>query len=125
MIATCRQLVLCCGSGRKVRDGRHGLHCEMAGLGETLHSCAAFSLAYGSGKYLYTLVQYLAILPTKPGNKIHVYVLTIAFLPNFLVAMHTSHSDILLSAYKYPSITSTSIHTEYVSAQRLLQVLQE
>ena len=40
--------------------------------GETLHSCAAFSLAYGSGKYLYTLVQYLTILPTKPGNEVFI-----------------------------------------------------
>ena len=71
-------LVLCWGSGRKVRDGRRGLHCEKAihnkhlitwfsgQYGETLHLCAAFSLAYGLEKYLYTLVQYLAILPTKP-----------------------------------------------------------
>ena len=79
-----RQLVLCWGSGHKVCDGRRGLYCENAvhnkhlitwfsgQYGETLHSCAAFSLAYGSGKYLYTLVQYLAILPTKPGNKIYI-----------------------------------------------------
>ena len=39
--------------------------------GETLHSCAVFSLAYSSGKYLYTLVQHLAILPTNPGSSIY------------------------------------------------------
>ena len=40
--------------------------------GETLHSCAVFSLAFGSGKYLCTLEQYLAILTTNPVNKIYV-----------------------------------------------------
>ena len=39
--------------------------------GETLHSCAVFSLAFGSGKYFCTLVQYLAILTTNPVNKIY------------------------------------------------------
>ena len=48
---------------------------------EILHSSAAFSLVYGSGKYSCTLVQYLTILPTKAGNKIyerhgHIYVPT-------------------------------------------------
>ena len=38
--------------------------------GETLHSCTVFSLAFGSGKYFCTLVQYLAILTTNPVNKI-------------------------------------------------------
>ena len=40
--------------------------------GETLHSCAVFSLAFGSGKYFCTLVQYLAILTTNPVNKIYI-----------------------------------------------------
>ena len=48
--------------------------------GETLHSCAAFSLAYGSGKYLYTLVQYLAIFPTKPGNEVFIMYCLLAML---------------------------------------------
>ena len=39
--------------------------------GETLHSCAIFSLAFGSGKYFCTLVQCLAILTTNPVNKIY------------------------------------------------------
>ena len=38
--------------------------------GETLHSCAVFSLAFGSGIYFCTLVQYLAILTANPVNKI-------------------------------------------------------
>ena len=74
-----RQLEFCWDSGHKVRDDRRGLHCEKAvhnkhlitwisgQYGETLHSCAAFYCS----KYLYTLVQYLAILPTKP--KIYLY----------------------------------------------------
>ena len=41
--------------------------------GETLHSCAVFSLAFGSGKYFCTLVQYLAILTTNPVNKIYIF----------------------------------------------------
>ena len=56
---------------------RYIINTSLPGFGgqydETLHSCAAFSLAYGLGKYLYTLTQYLAILPTKPGNKIYIY----------------------------------------------------
>ena len=47
--------------------------------GETLHSCAVFSLAFGSGKYFCTLVQYLAILTTNPVNKI--YLLHTSYLP--------------------------------------------
>ena len=39
--------------------------------GETLHLCAVFSLAFGSGKYFCTLVQsQLAILTANPVNKI-------------------------------------------------------
>ena len=40
--------------------------------GETLHSCAVYSLAFSSGKYFCTLVQYLAILTTNPVNKIYI-----------------------------------------------------
>ena len=42
--------------------------------GETLHSCAVFSLAFGSGKYFCTLVQYLAILTANSVNKIYIYI---------------------------------------------------
>ena len=40
--------------------------------GEIFHECAVFSLAFGLGKYLCTLVLCLAILTTNPVNKIYV-----------------------------------------------------
>ena len=39
--------------------------------GETLHSCAVFSLAFGSGKYFCILMQYLAIVTTNPCSKVY------------------------------------------------------
>ena len=39
--------------------------------GQYGETCAVFSLAFGSGKYFCTLVQYLAILTTNPVNKIY------------------------------------------------------
>ena len=39
--------------------------------GEKLHSFAVLSLAFGSGKYFCTLVQYLAILTASPCNEVY------------------------------------------------------
>ena len=82
--------------------------------GETLHSCAAFSLAFGSGKYFCTLVQYLAILTANPVNNLtytfirphtHIdpYIIIIIFTVNFFTDYDRSAASTkLFNRKKFP-----------------------
>ena len=77
-----RQVVLCWAVDIKVRDGRrviarrqYIINTSLPGLvGNMARHCTRVQHFPSSGKYLYTLVQYLAILPTKPGNKIYLFI---------------------------------------------------
>ena len=71
-----RQVVLCWGSGHinfvtvgvaNIARRQYIINTSLPDLVGNM----ARPFTNGSGKYLYTLVQYLAILPTKPGNKIY------------------------------------------------------